>query len=35
MKVYTNGFIYDDKTSDDFGLIVCEIEGTEPSDTFF
>ena len=33
MKVYTNGFIYDDKTSDDFGLIICEIEGNEPSDT--
>lgn len=33
MKVYTKGFIYDGKTSDDFGILVCKIKGNEPSDT--
>ena len=33
MKVYTKGFVYDGKPSDDFGLTICEIEGNEPSDT--
>ena len=29
MTVQTNGFIYDDKTSDDFGLIICKIDGSK------
>ena len=33
MTVQTNGFIYDGKTSDDFGLIVCKIDGSNASDT--
>ena len=33
MTVQTNGFIYDGKTSDDFGLIICKIDGSNASDT--
>lgn len=33
MLVQTNGFIFDNKTSDDFGLLICNIEGKEPSES--
>jgi len=33
MFVDTKGFVFDGKTSDDFGLIVCKFDGNEPSDT--
>lgn len=33
MTVETKGFIFNGKTSDDFGLIICEIDGNAPSDT--
>ena len=33
MTVYTNGFIFDDITSDELGLMVCEFDGNTPSET--
>ena len=33
MTVYTNGFIFDDITSDELGLMVCEFDGNAPSET--
>lgn len=33
MTVYTNGFIFDDITSDELGLMVCEFNGNTPSET--
>ena len=33
MFVYAKGIVFDDKTSDEYGLIICEIDGHEPSDT--
>ena len=33
MLVDANGFVFDNKTSDEFGLIICTIEGNEPSDS--
>ena len=33
MTVYTNGFIFNDITSDELGLMVCEFDGNAPSET--
>lgn len=33
MTVETRGFTFDNKTSDEYGLIVCEFDGNSPSDT--
>lgn len=33
MMVYTHGFTFDDKTSDEYGLLVCEFDGNTPSET--
>ena len=33
MTVYTNGFIFDNITSDELGLMVCEFNGNTPSET--
>ena len=33
MFVYANGIVFDGKTSDEYGLIICEIDGSEPSET--
>ena len=33
MTVYTNGFIFDNITSDELGLMVCEFDGNTPSET--
>ena len=33
MLVDANGFVFDNKTSDEFGLIICTIEGNESSET--
>ena len=33
MTVYTNGFIFDEITSDELGLMVCEFDGNTPSET--
>lgn len=33
MTVYTRGFTFDDKTSDEYGLMVCEFDGNSSTDT--
>lgn len=33
MTVYTNGFTFDNITSDELGLMVCEFDGNTPSET--
>ena len=33
MTVYTNGFTFDNITSDELGLMVCEFDGNAPSET--
>lgn len=33
MTVYTNGFTFDNITSDELGLMVCEFNGNTPSET--
>ena len=33
MTVYTNGFTFDNTTSDELGLMVCEFNGNTPSET--
>ena len=33
MTIQTRGFTFDDKTSDEYGLMVCEFDGNTPSDT--
>ena len=33
MTIYTHGFTFDNKTSDEYGLMVCEFDGNAPSDT--
>lgn len=33
MTIQTRGFTFDNKTSDEYGLMVCEFDGNTPSDT--
>lgn len=33
MLIDANGFVFDGKTSDEFELLICTIEGSEPSET--
>ena len=33
MFVQTNGFVFDGRSSDDFGLLICNFDGSEPSES--